>query len=612
MLRILFFLAVLYSSTPTVLQGQNEAPPTTPFPGITQEWTQHVNNVLSIDQKIGQLFILPTTSTPTSSQVVKLEELIQHYSIGGLIFMQGTPQEQVCLVNHYQKVSQIPLLMAQDVEWGLSMRLKDTMRFPKNMTLGAVQDIKLIFLLGKEIGSQCKRVGIGLDLGPVVDVNTNSYNPIIHNRSYGENPKKVAEKGVAFMKGLRESGIIACAKHFPGYGSISTDPHSGLPTLTHSRERLDAVDLYPFKQMIGSGVQAVMVAHMLTPSLESSSNIKSDSAVRANLASLSPAITSALLNKTLGFQGLIIPDALNMKAISQNHSPEKAAVGALIAGNDVLLFADHRPEEIDKLIEAVPRIIQAIKLAIKEGALSVELISQKAEKMLLAKEWLGLNKKRFTPSLNSPEALFSKEAIALNRLLYQKAITLLKNDDCVLPATKGNITKGNITKVNVAPSDLIAYVQIAEAPTPSFHDELKQFNEINGFFLKANATEEEMNKVLVEIQDYPLVIVGAYESALSDVIEERHALKSKGITPQTITFLHKLDENGQQTVLTLFSSPYHLKHFGEETAIVMAYENTPEAERAAAEVIFGAIGPEGRLPVTGSPEFPEGSGISYP
>ncbi|MEK6614794.1 MAG: glycoside hydrolase family 3 N-terminal domain-containing protein, partial [Bacteroidota bacterium] len=271
-------------------------------------WSDSVFNTLTPTQRIGQLFMVAAYST-AQTDTSKIKRIIDSCGIGGLIFMQGEPTQQAALTNYYQSKSKVPLLISIDAEWGLDMRLAHTVRFPRQMTLGAISSEAdtLIYFMGKEIAKHCKRLGIHVNFAPVADINNNPLNPVISSRSFGENKITVTRKSLLYMKGMQDAGVLAVAKHFPGHGDTDSDSHKTLPTITCSKERMDSLELFPFKKLFTEGVGGVMVAHLFIPAYDSSTNTAS---------TLSPPIVTDLLKNELKFEGLIFTDALNMKGVS--------------------------------------------------------------------------------------------------------------------------------------------------------------------------------------------------------------------------------------------------------------------------------------------------------
>ena len=346
------FLIILFSSALLLFSFTGKKTPevkntTTPPPFLSDTnsvWVDSVFKTLTLDQKIAQLIMYPVYSKKDTNHRNDIANLIRKYGIGGIIYMQGGPVRQANFDNYLQGISKVPILTSIDGEWGLSMRLDSTTSFPREMMLGAIQDNKLIYKMGQEIGRQCRELNIHVDFAPVVDVNVNPKNPVINNRSFGENKINVAQKGVAYMRGLQSVKVLASAKHFPGHGDTDVDSHLGLPIIKHDKNRLDSIELYPFKALIDSGVGSIMVAHLYIPAYDKTKN---------QASTLSPHVVQKLLKTDLHFQGVTFTDALNMKGVSQFYEPGEADAKALLAGNDILLFS-----------QDVGKAITQIKLAI--------------------------------------------------------------------------------------------------------------------------------------------------------------------------------------------------------------------------------------------------------
>ena len=334
----LFFLIVLQ------LNAQTVDPLQTKDFEKQNIWVDSIINTMTIDEKIGQLFMVQAYSNLDKNHEDFIKEMITKYHVGNLIFMQGTPEKQAELTNSYQELSKIPLLIGFDGEWGLDMRLKDTYKFPWNMTLGAIQDNSLINQFGEHLGKHCKRLGIHINFAPVVDINTNPQNPIIGNRSFGENKVNVTNKAIAFTKGMQSQGVLANAKHFPGHGDTSTDSHHTLPVLEFTKERLDSVELYPYRKVFDAGVASVMTAHLSIPSLESNDKLPT---------SLSENVVTNLLQQELGFNGLVITDGLNMKGAANYSTSAEVDLAAIQAGNDLLLIPQNVPATIQIIKQAL-------------------------------------------------------------------------------------------------------------------------------------------------------------------------------------------------------------------------------------------------------------------
>jgi beta-N-acetylhexosaminidase len=376
-----------------------------------ESWAHRTLQSMTLDQKIGQLFMVAAISDEQmNTQFMhksaytmdknSVEHFIQHYHVGGIIFLgTGTPEKQIERTNHFQRLSTIPLLIGQDLEWGLSMRLQNTMQFPRNGALSTL-DNNLIYELGYEIGTQARSIGVHINFAPVADVNNNPNNPVINTRSFGEKPENVANKCIAYMQGLHAAGVLACAKHFPGHGDTTTDSHYDLPQIPHTRERLNAIELYPFKKLIEAGVPTIMIAHLEMPSLESMPHLP---------ASLSATIINGLLKHELGFTGLVITDALGMEGVSKHHQPGDIELKALMAGNDILLCPVDMPHAHAAIKEAVANKI------ISESDLDAHVL-----KILQAKEWAKLHNHPQDNYVYQPEILHSQRGYNLQKKIIEK------------------------------------------------------------------------------------------------------------------------------------------------------------------------------------------------
>ncbi|MEM7367033.1 MAG: glycoside hydrolase family 3 N-terminal domain-containing protein [Bacteroidota bacterium] len=535
-------------------------------------WADSVLSSLSLEEKIGQLFMVATFSNKDEKEYQFVEKLVRDDYLGGIIFMQGNPASQLQLVNRYQRLANVPLLIAQDAEWGLSMRLKGVQPFPKNMTLGAITDDSLLYDMGSQMAKELRRVGVGMNFAPVVDVNNNSRNPVINYRSYGENKFNVARKGIMFTRGLQGQGVIACAKHFPGHGDTDTDSHHALPLIKHDLHRLDTLELYPFVKLIQAGVQSLMVAHLQIPSLDP----RPDQAT-----TLSRRVVTGLLRDSLDYRGLVITDALNMQGVAKDLSPDEVSLQAFLAGNDILLFPSN-----------IPRSARRIKEAILNEEVTEAELDQRVRRILLAKFRIGLA----NPSPLSPdqleEDLNSSEGNILRRKLYHSSLTLAKNQGGMIPLQR------------LAQRD-IAYVQIGGSSNSTFDLTLRKYGDIQRFYLRKNFTTQERNQLLKRLELFNTVIIGMFGM-------NQRASMNFGIRQSASQFCQELSRQGSETALVLFGNPYALRFFGEEDAVLVAYETAKDAQEGAAMALFGGLPITGRLPVSASDDFQEGMGVIVP
>ena len=564
MFKKLFFVAFLVTFFNSY--SQNLDPLRTDDYYAQEKWVDSILNSMTIDQKMGQLFMIQAYSNLDTVHENKIKEMIQKYYVGNLIFMQGTPSKQVQLTNTYQSLSKIPLMIGFDGEWGLDMRLQNTYRFPWNMTLGAIQDNTLIRKFGEHLGRHAKRVGIHVNFAPVVDINTNPLNPIIGNRSFGENKQNVTQKAIAFSQGMQGEGVLANAKHFPGHGDTATDSHLKLPVLTFDRQRLDSVELYPYKRVFDAGMASVMTAHLSIPVLESNPKLPT---------SLSSRVVTDLLKEELGFLGLIFTDGLNMKGAADYSSSAEIDLAAVLAGNDVLLI----PQD-------VPATISLMKNSIQTGVLSPERIDESVRKILLAKYKVGLHLYKPIDTLNLIKDLNTIEDEVLHRELVKNSITIIKNKKNILPIE------------DLKKHKKIAYVALGDDTGDQFLDALAKYSKIH------KVDSNNLNEVIDTLEDFDLVVVGFHKS-------NAHPWKPYEFSNQELVWLHEIARKNK-TILAVFASPYSLlniKSFNNLEAVLVAYQNSEIAQEITAQTIFGAIEASGKLPVSIKNEFPVGTGI---
>lgn len=534
-----------------------------------EDWVETKLSDMTLEEKIGQLFMVTTYSNQDEKDYKYIESLILRHKIGGLIFMQGSPDKQVELINRYQSLSDIPLMISMDAEWGLSMRLKQTRAYPRNMTLGAIKNDSLLYLMGKQMAKEMRRVGVHVNFAPVVDVNNNANNPVINFRSFGENRYRVARKGIMISNGMQDEGVIACAKHFPGHGDTEVDSHYDLPVINHSLQRLDSIELYPFSKLINSGVKSVMVSHLYIPSLDTSKNVG---------ASLSPKIIKGLLREKMGYDGLVFTDALNMKGVTKYYPTGEVSLKALMAGNDFLL------SPVD-----VPKAIRTIGIAVSSGKITEAELDVHVARILKAKKELGLTQAKPISRKNLIDDLNTSEAKVLRKKLYEAAITIARNEGGVLPLQRLEGKK-------------IAYVQIGGKRGNSFDNGLKKYAEISPFYISAAASSAEQQRLMNVLEEFNTVIIGVRNMS-------QRASRNFGVSRGAQDLVREISNSGKTSIVTVFGNPYALKNFGSENATVVAYEQSSETGQAAAAAIFGGIKVSGRLPVTASNRFKEGQGF---
>ena len=525
-----------------------------------KKWVDSIYNSMSIHEKVGQLFMVDVFSKDSKDKTDLINTLIKDYYIGGIIFSKGGPARQAKLSNQYQKISKTPLLMAMDAEWGLAMRLDSTFAYPWNMTLGAIADNKIVYDIGKQIGAHVKRMGMHINFSPVVDINTNPDNPIIGNRSFGEDRDNVTNKALAYMRGMQSSGILANAKHFPGHGDTDLDSHKILPTISFTKKRLDSIELHPYKRLFQEGLSSVMVAHLNVPALEKRKKFPS---------SISKAIVTDLLQNDLNFQGLIFTDALNMKGASNFKKPGEIDLAAFLAGNDVLLIS-----------ESIPKAHQLIVEAFRKGVISEERLSRSVKKILFAKYKVGLN--NYQPiELNT---LLSDLNTPYDVMLYEKAIenalTVLKNDRLIIPIKKIEKTK-------------IAYVHMGDDTGTYFFNHLNKYAQVD--WIKANSITEYREK----LKEYDLTIIGFHKSNVNPWKEYK-------FSDHELTKLYEISRTNK-VILDVFTRPYainDIQSFSNINGILLSYQNSKISQELSAQLIFGSITAKGSLPVSIGNQFP--------
>ncbi|MCS7153560.1 MAG: serine hydrolase [Bacteroidia bacterium] len=516
---------------------------------------------MSLEEKIGQLLMVPAYSSPRQSNRREVEAWITKYHVGGLIFMQGSPTFQVQLTNHYQQLSRIPLLISMDAEWGPAMRLDSLPQFPYALTLGALPEDSLVYRVARAIGRQCRRLGVHINFAPVADINSNPQNPVIGFRAFGSDRHRVTQLSLLFMHGLQSEGVLAVAKHFPGHGDSYIDSHFELPAILHDSSRLDSVELYPFKHLIREGVGGIMIGHLLVPTLDTFT------------ATVSRRVVHTLLREKLGFQGIVFSDALNMKAVSLYFPPGELEVRALEAGADVLLY-----------VENVPVAVQAIHEAVLKGRLTEEEIDEKVRRILSLKAYMGLlDSVPYVSTASLLEDLWAESILQPLREAYIRSVTLLQNRAQILP-------------IGYSPHRRLLYVQIGyERPAP-FYRYLSQYWVMD--YVVIPSAEKLLSDTLIQtLGSYTTLIVGLFGLSNSP-------RRYFGVRPQVLDFLCEAGNARREVILCVFGNPYALSFFGEEDATILAYQEDTLAQWQAANIIFGSAPPTGRLPIPIPMKYP--------
>lgn len=569
MLRIFTLLSFLLglsfwkTDAPTAL-----AIPEPNYDHLAYRWVDSMLATLDLDAQIGQLMMIRAHSDLGPKHEKAVEQLITNYKVGGLCFFQGTPDKQVELTNRYQRLSKVPLLVAMDAEWGLNMRLKTLAPFPYQLTMGAVQNDSLIYAAGQAIGQQCKRLGVHVNFGPVADVNNNPKNPVINFRSFGENQALVAQKSIQFFKGMQSRGVIGCAKHFPGHGDTDIDSHYDLPRITHSLERLKAVELRPFREMIAQNVPSIMIAHLEVPALEQEKHVPT---------SLSKNTVTTLLRETYGYDGLVFTDGLEMKGVTKHFGNGEVEARAIAAGNDVLL-----------LPESVPDAFAAIHEYLKAGKLDSAAISEHCRRVLRAKYEAGLTATPQVETYRLAEDLEPSTDATIRDNVYAEAITVVRNANSGIPIT-------------VNSDQQIALLSIGQTGNSPFAERVSAYHPVQRFSLPLTANVSQFNTLLKDFKTMDRIIIGLHDL-------KQYPRGKFGLSAPCLQFLNALAK-AKPVTLVVFGNPYTLEHLPDAEQLVVAYEDRAVVQQLAAQILFGARGAYGKLPVGIGTRFPQGTGL---
>ncbi|AZI56262.1 glycoside hydrolase family 3 protein [Epilithonimonas vandammei] len=522
------------------------------------DWVDKTYNSLSQDEKLGQLFILALYTNKGEEFINQIRNIVKNEKIGGLILMQDDAAREINLVNEFQSQSKVPLMIGMDAEWGVFQRIAKAHKYPWAITLGAIQDKNLITEMSAKIAEDCKRMGINWDFAPVVDVNTNPNNPIIGNRSFGSDVNNVVNSALAYSNGLQDNRILAAIKHFPGHGDTDKDSHLDLPVVSHNLERLEKIEIAPFKALMNKGIGGVMVAHLYVPSLENEKGIP---------ASISKKIVTGLLKEKLGYKGLIITDALNMGAVANKFKAGELDAMAFKAGNDIMLFSQD--------VATGKKLIQQ---AIDKGEISQNRVEESVKKILLTKYYLGLEKYNNINPENVNEDLNNASHSALVQKMYANALTLIKDDKKLLPLDC---------------KETYYYVPLEEAPYETFLNQLNLGTTV--IFKNSN----EINTIPANSK----VIVGFHK-------DNSTAYKPYKISDASKKILSDLTKN-QNVILDVFGSPYALKDIdiSKVSTVLVSYENNDDAMKATANGILGQTKIWGRLPVLVNDQLKFGLGM---
>ncbi len=530
-------------------------------------WVDSVFRKMNRKKKIAQLFFIRANTDKGQAYEDSVAKVISDEQVGGLVFFQGGPVRQAGLINRYQKLVKVPLIIAMDGEWGVGMRLDSTISYPFQMTLGAVQDNSLIYKMGQQVAYDFKRLGMQMNLAPDMDINNNPDNPVIGYRSFGDNKFNVAAKGIAYLKGMQEEGLLTTVKHFPGHGDTNVDSHFDLPLLPFTRQRLDSLEEYPFRQAIKAGISGVMIAHMDIPALDNTKDLPS---------TLSRPIVTGVLKDSLGFKGLVVSDAMEMKAVVKYFPDGEADVKAFLAGNDIL-----------ELSENSDRAIKMIRKAVRKGEISKDEFEARVKKVLAAKYWAGLNHYHESSTEHLTEDLNRPAAKALAQQLSDAAVTLLK---------------GNVSSLQLEPFRKTAIISIGVDQQTVFQQELSKWYIYSDIFVVGkNMSANELKILLLTLKQYEQVYISINDMRTRPARELDYSSDVK-------LFITELEQH-RNTVTSVFANAYTiagLRGIERSGALLACYQMTDDLQRSAVKIISGQLKPTGRLSVTVNSLFKTG------
>lgn len=528
------------AKTPNLYAGTDRA--------AMNKWVDSVYNALTPDERVGQIIAQVFAAKDLNATKAELKRVIEKYHVGGVYFSIGPALNHAEFANYANSLSKVPIMVCIDGEWGLSMRMPETPRFPKNMALGAIQDDQLLYEYGREMARECHEVGVNVNFAPAVDVNSNPANPVIGQRSYGEDPINVSRKAIAYARGLEDNGILSVAKHFPGHGDTREDSHKTLPTVNRPLASLKTIDLLPFTNYVNAGLGGVMVAHLNVPALSKSKYP----------TSLNHAVVTDFLKNDMQFEGLVFTDGLQMLGA---RIPGKAnGVLALKAGVDVMIEPHNLPMNVEQL-----------RAMYKKGGQDSALIANACKKMLSYKYILGLTEKRMVDKNGLLNRINSPEAKALVDRLYAASMTVVKNDNRILPIKH---LENRVSVVTVGGS----------------RDKVSDFVATCKLFAPVDAhqmTASTMSATVRDVKGAGTVVVGIYDKSSAS----RNAVNY---------LVRHIDPS--RLVLCFFVRPYDMSAYASAikkcAGVIEAYEDEPGAQKAAAQVAFGGINATGKLPVS--------------
>lgn len=559
-----FLCLLLWIGLPALSYSQNGYTRT-----AEQKWVDSVYNHMGPDERIGQLFMIRAHSNLGADHIRSVTQQIEKYKVGGLCFFQGTAEKQIELVNRYQTLAETPLFISMDAEWGPSMRFsKNTIRFPRQLTLGAIQDNELIYKFGAEVARELKEIGVNINFAPVVDINNNPENPVINDRSFGEDKYNVAAKGYMYVKGLQDHGVLACAKHFPGHGDTNVDSHTDLPVISHDLSRLKDIELFPFSTLANTSMAGIMVGHLHIPALDDRKNIPT---------TMSENAVTRLLKDTIGFKGLIFTDGLEMQGITKYWKDGLAELKAFEAGIDILLL----PEDL-------PKAFQKIKDALENNLIPQQRLEESVKKILKYKYKAGLSERPAPLSAQNINArMMSDSAIRLKEELIKNAITLVRDQNRIIPFN------GHKKLISIA---------LGTNGATSFQKTLAKFTSADYYQSAGAGTTASLINRLKKEKPEAVYVISLHKMG-------RFAGSQFDLDPAEIQLINQLAED-HTVVLVLFGSPYALTYFDNIGTVAVGYDDEDFTQKSTAEALFGKIPFRGRLPVSASPVSVFNQGIT--
>ncbi len=534
---------------------------------MNDPWVNSQMDRMTLQEKIGQLVMAEVYPDQSELHRGDIEKMIKRYKPGGLLIMKGTPSKTARWINDFQRASEVPLLIAMDAENGPAFRMDSILAFPNAQATGAIQNDSLLYFMGRAIGQQLRHLGVNMNFAPVADINTNPANPIINFRSHGEQKDNVSRKVLSYALGLQDEGIAAVAKHFPGHGDTRSDSHLTLPVLQHSQSRMDSIELAPFRLLAGSGIAGIMTAHVGVPSLDPS----------GKPASLSYPIITRLLREKMGYQGLVITDAMNMKGVTLPSG--QAEVQALKAGNDMVEFVTN-----------LPRALTAIENAVMDGTLTLQEIDTKCRRVLAMKRWINLHTLKPISTDGVLSRVNTPEASLVIRQLTEASLTVLRNRS-LLPLMRLDTLR-------------IATISIGASPGTPFQQMVARYTDADHFGLSGEASQLETDALVQRLKSYNLVIAGVQGL-------RSYPGRNYGVSAGQMAAIKVLAEKTRLVTL-FFGNAYALKSFAgieNSAALVLAYQDNNFTQELSVQMLFGAVNASGRIPVTSDNRFRAGSGV---